>query len=44
MLEALDVGREGYDIFIKTHPEVLALSRIILKREWNRVKDEIPMT
>ncbi len=44
MLEALDTGREGDDVFIKTHPEVLALSRTILKREWNRVKEEIPMT
>lgn len=44
MLNALSRGKEGDGEFITTHPEVLALSRDILKREWNRVKEEIPMS
>lgn len=30
------------DEFVSTHQELTALSRTILKREWNRVKDPIP--
>ena len=44
MLASLERGKEGDNIFISTHPEVLALSRDILKREWNRVKVDIPST
>ena len=44
MLNALDRGKEGDADFVAIHPEVLALSRDILKREWNRVKEEIPMS
>jgi len=29
--------------FISAHPEVIKLSRAVLKREWNRVKDKIEM-
>ncbi|TAN39402.1 MAG: hypothetical protein EPN25_11715 [Nitrospirae bacterium] len=44
MLSSLDKGKEGEKIFIETHPAVLALSRSILKREWDRVKEDIPVT
>jgi hypothetical protein len=41
-LEALQHGDEkGRETFIATHPEVIKLSRQVLKREWNRVKDKI---
>ena len=42
MLSALDRGKQGDQDFVVAHPRVLALSRDILKREWNRVKEEIP--
>ena len=32
------------DEFIKTHQELTELSRTILKREWDRVKDPIPLS
>lgn len=44
LLDSLARGKEGDNTFILTHPEVLALSRDILKREWNRVKEDIPST
>ncbi|MEK6599419.1 MAG: hypothetical protein AABY52_03640 [Deltaproteobacteria bacterium] len=44
MLASLERKKEGDNIFITTHPEVLAVSRDILKREWNRVKEDIPST
>ena len=44
MLNALERGKEGDRDFVATHPEVLALSRAILKREWNRVKEEISVS
>jgi hypothetical protein len=44
LLDSLALGKEGDNIFITIHPEVLALSRDILKREWNRVKEDIPLT
>ncbi|MDP2682002.1 MAG: hypothetical protein Q8P28_04225 [Deltaproteobacteria bacterium] len=44
MLGALSRGKEGDNAFIGVHPTVMALARDILKREWNRVKEEIPLT
>lgn len=46
MLEALQQVGQGTERqkFINTHPEVIALSRRVLKREWNRVKDRIDIT
>jgi uncharacterized protein YneF (UPF0154 family) len=44
MIASLERGKEGDNIFIETHPQVMALSRDILKREWNRVKEDIPST
>lgn len=44
MLASIEREKGGDNIFIATHPEVLALSRDILKREWNRVKEDIPST
>jgi hypothetical protein len=42
MIEGLQAGDEqGRQKFIATHPEVTKLSREVLKREWNRVKDKI---
>jgi hypothetical protein len=41
MLFALERGREGKNDFTIFHPQVLALSREVLKREWNRVKGPI---
>ena len=42
MLEALRRGDEqGRQKFIETHQEVTKLTREVLKREWNRVKDKI---
>jgi hypothetical protein len=44
MLNALKCGKEGSHDFTTIHPEVLALARDVLKREWNRVREEIPMS
>ncbi|MBI5888078.1 MAG: hypothetical protein HZB82_05125 [Deltaproteobacteria bacterium] len=44
MLNSLDRGKEGNNTFVEIHPKVLALCREILKREWNRVKEDIPQT
>jgi hypothetical protein len=44
MLNALERGKEGSHDFTTIHPEVLALARGVLKREWNRVREEIPMS
>jgi uncharacterized protein YneF (UPF0154 family) len=41
MLNALDKGKEGENAFVAIHPQVMTLTRDILKREWNRVKEEI---
>ena len=41
MLSALEKGEEGNNTFISVHPIVMTLTRDILKREWNRVKEEI---
>jgi hypothetical protein len=41
MLNGLDRGKQGDQDFAGAHPQVLALSRDVLKREWNRVKEEI---
>ena len=42
MLEALERGKEEEKSFTDIHPKIMALARIILKQEWNRVKEEIP--
>lgn len=44
MLNALGKGKEGDNTFVSVHPKVMALARDILKREWNRVKEEIKET
>lgn len=44
MLNSLEQGKDGDKTFVAIHPGVLGLSRSILKREWNRVKEEIPST
>jgi hypothetical protein len=44
MLTSLKKGKEGEEIFTAAHPKVPALSRSILKREWDRVKEDIPLT
>jgi hypothetical protein len=44
MMQALQRGDEkGRQDFIATHPEVIKLSRLVFKREWNRVKDNIEL-
>ncbi len=43
-LQGLQRGDEqARQKFISAHPEVIKLSRAVLKREWNRVKDKIEM-
>jgi hypothetical protein len=45
MMKALQRGDEqGREHFKATHPEVTKLTRQVLKREWNRVKDRIEVT
>ena len=42
MMQALQRGNEqGRQDFIATHPEVIKLSRLVFKREWNRVKENL---
>lgn len=41
MIAALDRGKEGGNDFVDTHPMVMKLSREVLKREWDRVKEPI---
>lgn len=41
MIAALGRSKDGDQEFTETHPLVVSLSRQILKREWDRVKDEI---
>lgn len=43
MVSALSRGKDGDASFIASHPKVIELSRQVLKREWNRVKDPIAM-
>jgi hypothetical protein len=43
MVSALSSGKDGDASFIAAHPKVIELSRQVLKREWNRVKDPIAM-
>ena len=43
MVSALESGKDGDASFIAAHPKVIELSRQVLKREWNRVKDPIAM-
>ena len=44
MISSLEKGKEGDEDFRKSHTEVMALSRRILKREWNVVKETIEKT
>ena len=44
MISSLDKGREGSKDFRESHTEVMAVSRRILKREWNVVKETIETT
>jgi hypothetical protein len=44
MISSLERGKEGDDDFCRSHTDVVALSREILKREWNRVKEKIQTT
>lgn len=44
MISSLDRGKEGDECFRKSHTEVMELSRRILKREWNVVKEKIDET
>jgi len=41
MVSSLERGREGEAAFPDTHRSVVDLSRQIVKREWNRVRDKI---
>ena len=44
-LTTLQGGDEqGRQKFIAAHPEVVKLSRAVLKRDWNRVKDKIEVS
>ena len=43
MLSSLERGKEGDAAFIAAHPKVINLSRQVLKREWNRIKEPIAM-
>src|SRR5713226_4363110 len=44
MIEALSRGKDGDQDFTRMHPAIMELSRQILKREWDRVKDNIQPT
>ncbi|NQU44995.1 hypothetical protein HQ520_17045 [bacterium] len=44
MIRALERGREGRESFPCYHTQIMELSRRVLKREWNRVKDPIETT
>jgi hypothetical protein len=45
MMKALQRSdNEGREDFITTHPEVVKLSRLVFKREWNRVKENIEIS
>ncbi|MBI3021317.1 MAG: hypothetical protein HYY59_04895 [Candidatus Omnitrophica bacterium] len=41
MVSAIARGREGDEEFVQVHPAVVDLSRQVLKREWNRIRDRI---
>ena len=43
MISALMSGKKGDQDFADAHPAVMDLSRQILKREWDRVKDKIEL-
>jgi hypothetical protein len=43
MLKAIESGRKGDTDFQVSHPALMKLSREVLKREWDRVKDPIKM-
>lgn len=43
MISAIERGRDGEQDFVTIHPAVIELSRQILKREWNRVRDPIQL-
>lgn len=41
MVNGLDTGKAGRHIFETTHSAVMRLSREVLKREWDRVRQPI---
>jgi hypothetical protein len=41
MIKAIESGKEGDSDFMAAHPKVVALSREVLKREWDRIKNPI---
>lgn len=41
MVSSLERGKDGDAVFVAVHPKVIALSRQVLKREWNVVKEPI---
>ncbi len=41
MITSLERGKEGDEDFCKSHTEIMAVSRRILKREWNVTKEKI---
>lgn len=41
MVSSLERGKDGDAAFVAVHPKVIALSRQVLKREWNVVKNPI---
>jgi hypothetical protein len=41
MISSLETGKEAEKDFQEAYPEVLKLSREVLKREWDRVKEPI---
>ena len=44
MVSSLERGKEGDEDFRTSHTDIMALSRRILKREWNVVKEKIGTT
>lgn len=44
MITSLGRGSEGDEDFCKSHTEIMAISRRILKREWNVTKEKIGTT
>jgi len=41
MINAIECGRDGEDDFWLSHPALMNLSREVIKREWDRVKEPI---
>jgi hypothetical protein len=43
MVTALNTGKDGSNDFVASHREIVELSRQVLKREWNVVKEPIEL-